>query len=186
MPVRMHLPFERAAQSSPTSLEETHVVTQFLYHEALLLDERRFADWFALLADDLHYYAPTRYSRTTRERGQEWAGPRGAAHFDDNKSFIRARIKRLATERAWSEDPPSRTRHFVSNVLARKLPDGAFEVDSALLVFRGRGDYEQEWFSAARHDLLRPSESEYGFALARRVILFDHTSIPANNLGIFF
>ena len=35
-------------------------VEQFLYHEAELLDERRFSDWIDLIADDIHYHMPQR------------------------------------------------------------------------------------------------------------------------------
>ena len=37
---------------------------EFLYHEADLLDSRRFDEWLNLLADDIHYWMPLR--RTTQ------------------------------------------------------------------------------------------------------------------------
>ena len=39
-------------------------VEQFLYHEARLLDERRFHDWIELFTEDVHYWMPTRSSRS--------------------------------------------------------------------------------------------------------------------------
>jgi 3-phenylpropionate/cinnamic acid dioxygenase small subunit len=183
----MTIPFERESGTLPASLDETHSITQFLYTEALLFDERQFVEWLDMLAEDLHYYAPTRTNRMSRDRAKEWADARGAAHFDEDKDFIRARIRRLATGVAWSEDPPSRTRHVISNVLARKRNDGSFEVDSNMIVYRARGDYDAEWFVGARHDLILPQTGvAHGFLIAKRTILFDHTGIDANNLGIFF
>ena len=35
-------------------------IEQFLYHEAELLDERRFSEWIELIADDIHYHMPIR------------------------------------------------------------------------------------------------------------------------------
>ena len=35
-----------------------HEVEQFLFHEARLLDERKFDDWLDLLTDDIHYWMP--------------------------------------------------------------------------------------------------------------------------------
>ena len=35
-------------------------IEAFLYHEAELLDERRYEDWLALLADDVRYWMPMR------------------------------------------------------------------------------------------------------------------------------
>lgn len=186
MSMAMTLPFAAAADAAPAGLEDHHAIEQFLFAEAALLDERRFAEWGALLADDIRYYAPTRYNRLPRERAREWGGEREAAHFDDDKAFMAIRIKRLGTDRAWSEDPPSRTRHFVGNVRARALDDVSFEVDSNMLVYRARSDDEQQWFVGSRHDLLRRAGNAHGFEIARRTILFDHTAILANNLGIFF
>jgi ethylbenzene dioxygenase beta subunit len=54
---------EPATATFPVSLEETHEVEQFLYREARLLDERRYDEWMALLADDLHYWVPTRRNK---------------------------------------------------------------------------------------------------------------------------
>src|SRR5258708_33206044 len=35
-------------------------IEQFLYHEAALLDERRFPEWIDLIADDINYHMPIR------------------------------------------------------------------------------------------------------------------------------
>jgi 3-phenylpropionate/cinnamic acid dioxygenase small subunit len=35
-------------------------IEEFLYHEAELLDERRYEDWLALIADDIRYWMPMR------------------------------------------------------------------------------------------------------------------------------
>ena len=36
--------------------------------------------------------------------------------MDETKATLAGRIARLDTGMAWAEDPPSRTRHLVSNV----------------------------------------------------------------------
>ena len=48
-----------------------HEIEQFLYREAALLDERRFHDWFALLADDLEYWMPLRTTRAGEKPRQQ-------------------------------------------------------------------------------------------------------------------
>jgi phthalate 3,4-dioxygenase beta subunit len=50
------------------------------------------------------------------------------------------RVKRLATDHAWAEDPPSRTRHFVTNVRTFRPRADELYVESALLLFRSRGE----------------------------------------------
>ena len=94
----------------------THAVEQFLYAEAALLDARRFEEWLALFSDDASYFVPIRRTRTQDELEYEFTRSGEMAFFDDTKQTLARRIKKLATGRAWSEDPPSRTRHLITNI----------------------------------------------------------------------
>jgi 3-phenylpropionate/cinnamic acid dioxygenase small subunit len=190
----------KTLQSVPVGLELQlqlqYEIEQFLYTEARLLDERRFEQWFALLADDLHYYMPTRYNRLRREAAHELSSPHELAHFDDDKPSLEVRLRRLQSGAAWSEEPPSRTRHLISNVQVRSISGGNFdeyEVDSCFLVYRSRVESDQEIFAGSRRDRLRrvrigsaSGETETGWQIARRTIVLDQTVITAANLGIFF
>src|SRR5215510_6660484 len=88
-------------------------VERFLYHEAALLDARRFEEWIELFSDDAHYFMPIRRTRTRQELDREFTKPGEMAFFDDSKQVLLRRVKKLATGRSWSEDPPSRTRHLI-------------------------------------------------------------------------
>src|SRR5205823_7149645 len=90
----------------PAGAELHHEIEQFLYYEARLLDDRRFEDWYELLADDLQYVMPTRYNRLRREAQHEFAAPEETQHFDEDKHSIAQRIRRLRSGTAWAEDPP--------------------------------------------------------------------------------
>ena len=161
-------------------------IEQFLYHEARILDDRNYEEWFALLADDLHYFMPTRYNRLRREGNKEFSGPDEAAFFDEDKASIAMRIRRLNTGMAWAEDPPSRTRHLVSNVTIRPRGSGEYEVDCYYLLYRSRLEREVETFVGMRHDLLRRANNPAGFQLARRTIVLDQATLMARNLSFFF
>lgn len=188
MAYAMTLPFTRPDDRVATELETHHRLTQFLYQEAQALDERRFEDWLAMLAEDLSYKAPARYNRLPRERSKEFSSIGQAMHFEDTKEYMALRVKRLFTDKSWSEDPPSRTRHLITNVQTAWSPSlGAFLVDSNFAVYRGRGADDEETFYGARHDVVREvPDAPYGFEIAERTILFDHIVILAANLGIFF
>src|SRR5262249_21950845 len=80
----------------------------FLYHEAELLDERRYHDWLALFTDDAEYWAPVRENVLGREVADELAGPDESAYFEDTKQTLEQRVRRLDTGTAWAETPPSR------------------------------------------------------------------------------
>src|SRR5215813_6370858 len=78
-----------------------HTIEHFLYYEARLLDDRRLDEWYELLADDIHYFMPTRYNRLKREADREFSGPHEAALFDEDKVSLGQRIRRLHTGMAW-------------------------------------------------------------------------------------
>ncbi len=105
-------------------------------------------------------------------------------HFDENLYALRKRVERLATDHAWTEDPPSRTRHFVSNVRTFRNGGAGLRVESSLLLFRSRGDTRPpDLLSAGRTDILRQTGD--GFRLARREILVDESVLRTQNLAVF-
>jgi biphenyl 2,3-dioxygenase subunit beta len=174
-------------EASAAPLELHHEIEQFLYYEARLLDDRRWDDWYALLAEDIHYVMPTRYNRLRREADKEFAEPGGTYHFDETKHSLGQRIKRLKSSTAWAEDPPSRTRHFVSNIVvhAAANPD-EYEVQCCYLLYRARLEREVETFAGMRHDLLRRSSAPTRWLIARRAIVLDQTVVLARNMSFFF
>jgi 3-phenylpropionate/cinnamic acid dioxygenase small subunit len=157
-------------------------VCAYLFHEAELLDANRLDEWLGLLADDLVYQVPV---RTTRERGAARPFSDEMFHMDDTRTTLGWRVERLKTEFAWAEDPPSRTRHFVSNV--RIAPGAAADevvVCSNLLLYRNRGgDPGHDLISGERQDVLRRVDG--GWRLARRRVLLDQATLGTRNLAIF-
>ncbi len=110
---------------------------QFLVEEAALLDAADYAGWLNLLCEDIRYLMPV---RVTTARGAGFDSLADMGHFDEDIYALRKRVQRLATDHAWTEDPPSRTRHFVTNVRTFRHQAGELRVESALLLFRSRGD----------------------------------------------
>lgn len=164
-----------------------HEVEQFLYLEARLLDRRRFREWYDLLADDLVYRVPLRTNRSRRDLAREESGVDELALFDDTKYTIGQRITRIETGAAWAEDPPSRTRHMVSNVTVTPTEQpGEFEVECAYLLYRSRLEREVDIFVGERTDLLRQVDRPARFEIARRKVLIDQATLDAKNLSVFF
>ena len=102
---------------------------RFLVEEAAILDAGDWARWLTLLTDDVRYVMPVRVT-TVADAGFD--GRPDMAHFDEDRYAIEKRVQRLLTDHAWTEDPPSRTRHLVTNV--RTFPgddgDGRRRVDA--------------------------------------------------------
>ena len=154
---------------------------QFLVEEAALLDAADYAGWLGLLCEDIRYLMPV---RVTTARGADFDSLADMGHFDEDMYALRKRVQRLATDHAWAEDPPSRTRHFVTNVRTFRTAASALRVQSALLLFRSRGDTrEADLLSAGRADLLR--ETADGLRLARREITVDESVLRTQNLAVF-
>jgi phthalate 3,4-dioxygenase beta subunit len=153
---------------------------QFLVEEAALLDAADYRAWLDLITEDIRYVMPV---RVTTARGAGFSTQPGMGHFDEDMYALRKRVQRLATDHAWTEDPPSRTRHFVTNVRTFRHDDG-LKVESALLLFRSRGDTrEPSLISAGRADLLRQAAD--GLKLARREITVDESVLRTQNLAVF-
>lgn len=107
------------------------------------------------------------------------------AHFDENKYSLSRRVARFRTEHAWTEDPPSRLRHYITNVRTFACEDDAHVVvESAELLFRSRGDVnEPALVSCGRRDVLRNEGGEW--KLARRTITLDESVLRMQNLAVF-
>lgn len=157
-------------------------IAAFLYREAELQDDRAFDAWLELLDPDLRYLVPV---RSTRPEGQ---GPEHSDvmfHFDETVTTLRMRVDRLKSGDAWAEVPPSRTRHFVTNVrVAPGASEDTVAARSNLLFTRMRGDETQlQTLTAERRDVLRRGEG--GWRLLERLVLLDATTLPTYNLAFF-
>jgi 3-phenylpropionate/cinnamic acid dioxygenase small subunit len=175
----------------------TREVEQFLYREARLLDDRRLHEWLELLTDDIHYWMAGRTNRYPKiskaiaildpERYVEddTIGEDELAILDEDKQSLSARVARLDTGMAWAEDPPSRTRHLITNIEVEP-GDTAQEIRvySNFVVYRSRAETEQDFYIGARRDMLRREGG--GWKIASRKITLDQNVLLAKNVSIFF
>jgi phthalate 3,4-dioxygenase subunit beta len=174
-------------------------VSGWLSWEAELLDQRRYRDWLGVLTDDITYRMPVQVTVASSTAGPVLGD---MVHFDDDRYTLGLRVERLEGRHAWTEDPPSRTRRFITNV--RVTPSTArqqlgdireVEVRSYLLLFRSRGDNrEADFIAAERTDLLRRRAPASGavdkgvdddWLLARRDIAVDEAVLRTQNLAVF-
>ncbi|MEE9147352.1 MAG: 3-phenylpropionate/cinnamic acid dioxygenase subunit beta [Candidatus Tectomicrobia bacterium] len=167
-----------------------HSVEQFLYREARLLDDRKFRDWLELFTDDVRYWMPTRFNRLRDGPEEQWEVEKELdtlGFFDETKESLQQRVERFYSGMAWAEDPPSRTRHFLSNieVLETEKTDEV-QVYANFLTYRSRLEGlegEEDFFVGRHEDLLRQVDGDW--KIARRRIIFDGLVLNAQNLSIF-
>lgn len=166
-------------------------IEEFLYDEANLLDERRFKEWLATLAEDLQYFMPMEYNvkagehatreLTRRDQQMSW--------FNEGKWTLAKRAEQILTGVHWAEEPLSRVCRLVSNVQLTALQynaAGQLEVDvtSRFLIYQNRCEYEQYFFVGDRFDRMR--QTPEGWRLASREIRIHQNVLLAKNLTVFF
>jgi 3-phenylpropionate/cinnamic acid dioxygenase small subunit len=147
-------------------------IERLLYHEAHLLDSGQFHEWLRLLAPDVRYWAPAR-AEVPRNREQESESTR-LALFDETRASLGLRIDRLSTGLAWVEIPPTRTRRFISNIVAEPAVEGVVRVRSNFMLFRSRS-FGEEWIVVGcREDAWTNAN---GWLLKERKITLDHCTV---------
>lgn len=172
---------------------QTHFdVQRFLAHEARLLDGRRFEEWLGLFAEDARYWMPNRKVRTISNRPgdrdveRELADEQELYIFNETVPKLQLRINRISTARQlWCENPPSRTRHLITNVEAWETETpGELNVSSNFAVYQGRFDEKGTQFFGCRHDILRATDDS--FRIAYRKIILDWTVLYTGAVTVFF
>ena len=151
-------------------------IEEYLFHEARLLDERRFEEWMALFTDDGIYWVPT-------EEGQS-SGLETHSIFYDDKALMDVRIRRLDHPLNYAQTPPSRTRHVIGNVVVEDESGtaGEIHVRSSLVAVEYHRGGQRVFAGDCRHRLRR---EDGGLRIvAKRVDLancdavHEHMSVP--------
>src|SRR5579862_8334355 len=168
----------------------TQEITEFLYAEAELLDERRYDEWLAMLSENIRYWMPMRrnvkYDDTSREFTRE---AEDVSWFDEGKDTLTRRVRQIQTGIHWAEEPRSRITHMISNVqLLSAKPDALapreVAAKSRFLIYRNRVETETDILVGKREDTLRRNGD--GWLIARRKIILDQNVLLTKNLTFFF
>ena len=165
-------------------------IEDFLYDEAELLDERRYEDWLALLADDVRYWMPMRRNVKFGELEREFTrAGQDINWFDEGKDTLTRRVQQILTGVHWAEEPLSRLCHMVSNVqLLHVQPSvvapAEVTVKCRFLIYRNRVETETDLLVGKREDVLRRVNGQW--KIRQRKIVLDQNVLLAKNLTFFF
>lgn len=157
-------------------------ISNLLYQEAYYLDNGMYKEWLELLTDDLTYQMPLRET-------VEGVGVNNIADdidfFNETKTSLRTRVNRLYTKSAWVENPATRQRHFISNIMVEGTSNpNEFKVMSYFNYHRNRGSHHDiEQLFGERHDILRKENDQW--KIAKRYIKPDQAVITTMNLSMF-
>lgn len=138
------------APAKKNGIELHYAVEQFLYHQAELLDAKRWQDWIELFADDGVYWMPPEPSHT------HWEGM--PAIFAEDRNLMNVRMKRVLHPDAWSQRPLWGTNHVVSNVVVEQATPAEVRVRSRFHMMELRRDDVRHFAGSYRHHLQRTGE----------------------------
>ena len=177
-------------ESSIAHLLLKEEVSEFLYAEAELLDERNFEEWLDLLTDDIRYWMPMRRKVKSNEMEREFTREgQDINWFDEGKETLDRRVRQIRTGVHWAEEPLSRIRHFITNVqLLNATPSASDPTEVStrcrFLVYRNRVETETDFLIGKREDTLRKVDGSW--KIAERKITLDQNVLLAKNLTFFF
>jgi len=127
-------------------------IEEFLYRQAEILDEKRWDEWLALFTEDGTYWVPVTEDQNVAD---------GVPNiFYEDLDLMRVRAKRVSHPRAWSQKPPHRTSHVVSNVVVEKhdAKTGDLVVRSKFTMSEFRRDVTRAFAGKYRHELKKTKD----------------------------
>ncbi|MFC9841087.1 aromatic-ring-hydroxylating dioxygenase subunit beta [Rhodococcus sp. NPDC127530] len=160
-------------------------VDEFLAREAALLDERRITDWLELVTDDFTYKIPHTQTPDTASRSP-WNEK--FLIVDETKSSIASlwtlRYAPDMVEFAWGENPPQRTRRFLSSIRIEPRPDvpDIYDVHASVLLSFAREAEPVIFVPAGRHDVLHDQDGV--LKLGSRVVFLDQRVLNTGHLRL--
>jgi len=144
---------------------------QLLSTEARFLDQERLEEWLTLFADDAVYWIPS---------DVEGRDPRTTVSWELNdRRRLEERVERLATERAYSQAPSTRTMHLYSNLEVLSFTPNVMHVICRFFIqtsLAGKLSPRAGWNGY----ILRKVDDEWRIAL-KRIGLFDADYPQDNN-----
>jgi len=155
---------------------DTRAVTEFLYMEARLADEARYAEWLTLWTDDGVYWVPA-----TAETGAD--PERHLSHIYDNRARIETRVKLLQTGHRFSQEPASRMRRLISNIEVTAPAAGEWVTESNFMLAELAVQARRElhwWVGRATHRLRRVDGA---LRMSAKTVVLVNAAEPLPNLA---
>jgi 3-phenylpropionate/cinnamic acid dioxygenase small subunit len=127
-------------------------VEEFLYFEAQLMDEHRYDEWLALWTEDALYWVPA---------GRDDVDPtREISLIYDDRVRLQTRIARLKSGFAHAQEPKSRLRRIVANIVITEAENGELVTHSNFMLAELRRG-KQDVFAGRTMHRLRPTNGSF-------------------------
>jgi len=147
--------------STPVDKER---ITQFLYHEARLMDEHRYAEWLELWDSDGVYWVPS--------GGPGHDPAKEVAIIYDNRAKLNDRIARFQSGDVLAQEPRRPMRRVISNIEIDEINGSEATVISNFILIKAELHEQTVWAGQSIHKL---RDRNGGFAIFfKKVILVNN------------
>jgi len=160
----------------PVEAKQLSEVIQLLYKECRLLDDQRFEDWLELFVKDCVYWIPGDISPQNASTELTW-------EIHDRRR-LEDRVARLRTGTAYSQLPPTRTRHLLSNIEVWSPEEGELRARTNLTIHTFRQGVQQRGTNrvlACMSGYVLKKESNAWLIELKQINLIDPDSAQGNN-----
>jgi benzoate/toluate 1,2-dioxygenase subunit beta len=151
-------------------------VVAFVYREARLADEARYAEWLTLWTDDAVYWVPATTDPAARPDTH-------LSHIYDNRARLDTRITLLQTGQRYSQEPASLMRRVVSNVEVAEADDGELVAESNFILaeLSIQARHELHWWAGRTIHRLRRGDGE--LRMSQKKVVLVNAAEPLPNLA---
>jgi 3-phenylpropionate/cinnamic acid dioxygenase small subunit len=151
-------------------------VVAFVYKEARLADEARYAEWLDLWTDDAVYWVPA-----STDPGAD--PDKHLSHIYDNRGRLETRIKMLQSGYRYSQEPASLMRRIVSNIEVAAADNDELVAESnfALAELSIQAKREMHWWVGRTTHRLRRQGGE--LKMCRKKVVLVNAAEPLPNLS---
>ena len=155
---------------------EYRAVADFLYQEARLADEARYAEWLALWTDDGVYWVPATTDPVVDPE-------RHLSHIYDNRARIDTRVKLLQTGVRHSQEPASLMRRLISNIEVTAAEPGELAAESNFILaeLAVQAKHELHWWAGRTSHRLRRVGGD--LRMSRKTVVLVNAAEPLPNLA---
>jgi 3-phenylpropionate/cinnamic acid dioxygenase small subunit len=149
---------------------------EFLYREARLADEARYAEWHALWTEDAIYWVPATTDPAANPEEH-------ISHIYDNRARLDTRIKLLQTGYRYSQEPASPMRRLISNIEVQRTADGELLVESNFILaeLSIQARHEMHWWVGRTTHRLRRVNGQ--LRMSHKKVVLINAAEPLPNLA---
>lgn len=125
------LEFIQQKNKEQVDIETYTRISLRIFEESKLLEDREYDKWIELLDSSFEYIVLNRELKDKRENHNSIIT---TPIIYDGIETIKIKLTRLKMYEAWSDNPPSKVKYFITNILAYKFLSGILVRSSVQLI----------------------------------------------------